>query len=52
MLALLRANPDAFNKNNINTLRRGAVLDVPSRQEILSVSAAEARAEARRQHAE
>ena len=52
MLALLRTNPAAFNKNNINTLRRGAVLDVPSRDEILSVSAAEARAEANRQHTE
>ena len=52
MLALLRANPGAFANNNINNLQRGAVLDVPSREEILSLSAAEARAEARRQHAE
>lgn len=52
MLALQRANPDAFAGNNINNLQRGAVLQVPSREEILTQSAAEARAETRRQHAE
>ena len=52
MLALQRANPDAFINNNINNLRRGAVLDVPTREEILSLNSAEALSEARRQHAE
>ena len=50
MLALQRANPDAFAGNNINNLQRGAVLQVPSREEILTQSAAEARAETRRQN--
>jgi pilus assembly protein FimV len=52
MLALQRANPDAFINNNINNLRRGAVLDVPTREEIVSMNRAEALSEARRQHAE
>jgi pilus assembly protein FimV len=52
MLALQRANPGAFINNNINNLRRGAVLDVPTREEILSLNSAEALSEARRQHAE
>lgn len=52
MLALQRANPNAFMRNNINNLRAGAVLEVPSRDEILAISPAEARNETRRQHAE
>jgi len=34
MLALLRANPNAFYKDNINALKRGAVLRIPSRDDI------------------
>jgi pilus assembly protein FimV len=52
MLALQRANPGAFIRNNINNLRRGAVLEVPTRDEILAIGPAEARKEARRQHEE
>ena len=52
MLALQRANPGAFIRNNINNLRRGAVLEVPTRDEILAIGSAEARKEARRQHEE
>ncbi|MDX1698448.1 MAG: FimV/HubP family polar landmark protein, partial [Thiohalobacterales bacterium] len=52
MIALQRANPGAFINNNINNLRRGAVLDVPTREEILSMNSAEALSEARRQHEE
>ena len=52
MLALQRANPGAFIRNNINNLRRGAVLEVPTRDEIVAIGTAEARDEARRQHAE
>jgi pilus assembly protein FimV len=52
MLALQRANPDAFIRNNINNLRRGVVLEVPTRDEILAIGATEASNEARRQHAE
>lgn len=42
MLALLRANPQAFPDGNINGLRAGAVLDVPPRQAMLASTPAEA----------
>jgi pilus assembly protein FimV len=42
MLALLRANPEAFLGDDINRLKRGAVLRVPERGEVGSVSADEA----------
>jgi len=42
MIAVFRANPDAFDRN-INVLRRGAVLAMPSVKDRDSVSAAEAR---------
>jgi pilus assembly protein FimV len=44
MLALLRANPDAFIGGNINLVKRGAVLRVPSSSELSQYSATEARA--------
>jgi pilus assembly protein FimV len=50
MLALQRANPGAFLNNNINNLMAGATLTIPSREEILSVSASEARDETNRQN--
>ncbi|MGE0859430.1 MAG: FimV/HubP family polar landmark protein [Gammaproteobacteria bacterium] len=50
MLALLRANPDAFVNGNVNMLRRGAVLRVPGAAAIAGISNAEAVAEIRRQH--
>ena len=49
MLALQRANPEAFLDNNINNLMEGATLAIPSREEILSISARDARAEVNRQ---
>jgi len=52
MLALQRKNPQAFTDNNINNLNAGATLKIPSRDEILSVSASEAFREAQRQYAE
>ncbi|MGD2055300.1 MAG: FimV/HubP family polar landmark protein [Gammaproteobacteria bacterium] len=52
MLALLRTNPDAFLNDNINNLKAGAVLRIPTREEITAWSQAEARSEVRRQHAE
>ena len=52
MLALQRKNPQAFADNNINNLNAGATLKVPSRNEILTVSASEAYAETQRQYAE
>lgn len=50
MLALLRANPDAFSQGNINMLRRGAVLRLPDAAALNAVEASEAYAEVRRQH--
>ena len=43
LLALLRANPDAFVDNNVNRLKAGAVLKLPSAQEAQQTSATEAR---------
>jgi pilus assembly protein FimV len=42
LVALLRANPDAFVHSNINRIRSGAVLDVPSSEQAKALSAAEA----------
>lgn len=52
MLALQRANPHAFEGNNINRLRAGVTLAVPDRDAVLAMSTREARAETRRQYAE
>ncbi|NGX16951.1 FimV/HubP family polar landmark protein [Wenzhouxiangella sp. XN24] len=49
MVALYRANPNAFG-GNINRLRAGAILRVPSRAQIASVSTGEANAEVRTQN--
>lgn len=49
MLAMLAANPDAFASDNINTLKAGAILRIPTRDEIDRVSLARANAEVRRQ---
>lgn len=43
MIALLRANPDAFIGGNINRLKAGAVLDVPAGEQLASVDAGQAR---------
>ncbi|KFL36438.1 hypothetical protein N788_13145 [Arenimonas donghaensis DSM 18148 = HO3-R19] len=42
MLALQRANPEAFIDDNINQLKRGAVLRIPASDEVRSLGAAEA----------
>nr|WP_295787084.1 FimV/HubP family polar landmark protein [Rhodoferax sp.] len=42
LVALLRANPDAFVHSNINRIRSGAVLDVPSSEQAQALSTAEA----------
>ncbi|HEY5791529.1 MAG TPA: FimV/HubP family polar landmark protein, partial [Gammaproteobacteria bacterium] len=52
MVALLSANPEAFLRNNINGLRAGVVLRVPSREEMTAFSASEAAAASRQQHAD
>ena len=42
MLALLQANPDAFLGDDVNRLRSGAVLRVPSPEDVARISAEEA----------
>lgn len=50
MVALLRANPEAFINGNLNLLRRGAVLRLPDGADLDALSQAEAVAEVARQH--
>ncbi len=50
MLALLRANPDAFINQNINGLKRGQILRTPNESEMNALSNAEALAEAQSQY--
>ncbi len=42
LVALLRSNPDAFVNDNLNRVRAGAVMTVPSAESATSVSPAEA----------
>jgi pilus assembly protein FimV len=42
LVALLRANPDAFAKGNLNRLRAGAVVDLPTSEQAKAIPAAEA----------
>ncbi|NVK44556.1 MAG: hypothetical protein HWE39_25280 [Oceanospirillaceae bacterium] len=49
MLALQRKNPHAFPSNNINFLKAGVVLDLPTLEEVRAVSAADATREVSRQ---
>jgi pilus assembly protein FimV len=49
MLAMKAANPDAFFKDNINNLKAGAILRIPTRDEVDTRSVAAATAEVRRQ---
>jgi pilus assembly protein FimV len=42
MMALLRANPDAFFQENINALKEGAVLNIPDASAMAAVSRSEA----------
>ena len=42
MLALLRANPDAFLGDDINRLRSGAILRVPGHDDVAKIDASEA----------
>lgn len=50
MLALQELNPDAFTDGNINRLRRGEVLRVPSLNDIQAIGQREAVAEVSRQN--
>lgn len=45
MIALLRANPDAFYRDNVNALKRGAILRIPGEADLQALAAAEAAAE-------
>ena len=42
MVALLRANPEAFDQDNVNRLRQGSVLRVPGQEEASRLSATQA----------
>jgi pilus assembly protein FimV len=50
MMALQRLNPEAFINNNINLLKAGYVLKIPTRSEILSDTVSEAIAKVRVQN--
>lgn len=52
LLAIKQANPDAFYRDNINTLKTGAVLRVPSATDAQALTVAAAIAEVRRQNGE
>ena len=49
MLALQKANPDAFYHDNINALKSGAILRIPTRDTVDATHVADARAQVRRQ---
>jgi pilus assembly protein FimV len=42
LVAMLRANPDAFVQGNVNRVKAGAVLDLPTAQQAAAIPAAEA----------
>jgi len=50
MLALFENNPEAFYMNNINALKKGAILKIPSTDEIIRRSASQANNEYRKQN--
>ena len=52
MLALQRKNPDAFIKDNINLLKRGAILRLPAFNEMGELTSRDALLEALRQEEE
>jgi len=52
LVALKTANPDAFYRDNINALKSGAVLRVPSKEDAQAMTAAAAVAEVRRQNSD
>jgi pilus assembly protein FimV len=51
MLALQRANPDAFVNDNINRLKTGAILRIPTRDEFAAMGSEEAASQVRAQEA-
>ncbi len=51
MLSILRYNPDAFIRDNINSVKKGFVLRIPDRDSMLQIDSAQAMAEVRQQYA-
>lgn len=51
MLALLKSNPEAFINDNVNGLKRGYVLRIPDRDQIVALNKPEAIALVKEQHA-
>ncbi len=51
MLAMLRSNPEAFISENVNGLKRGYILRIPDRDDIVVMNQAEAVALVREQNA-
>ena len=51
MLAMLRSNPEAFINENVNGLKRGYILRIPDRDDIVSINQDEAVALVREQNA-
>jgi len=45
LVAMLRANPDAFIRNNMNLLKAGATLTIPSESEATAIARTDARSE-------
>lgn len=52
LVALFRANPEAFIAKNMNNLRAGSVLTIPAEQEVLSLDGGSARREVAAQSAD
>jgi pilus assembly protein FimV len=50
MMALFLANPEAFGSNNINVLKRGAILRMPEQSELAALSHSEALSQAQQHH--
>jgi pilus assembly protein FimV len=51
MLAMLRSNPEAFINENVNGLKKGYILRIPDRDDIVTLSQADAVDLVREQHA-
>ncbi|WP_458069040.1 FimV/HubP family polar landmark protein [Rhodanobacter sp. BL-MT-08] len=52
LIALKQANPDAFYRDNINALKRGAILRIPTAAEAQTLAAAAAVAEVQQQNSD
>jgi len=52
MIAIQQQNPQAFLNNNINLLRSGATLDIPTEDQALAISSGESQAAVREQNAQ